>query len=76
MSHTYNDSKMRRERQRERRKWGESGEKMKEDEKRNEKKEKEKKEKQKGRKQNVLEKNGGCSGWMFFILERECPPSL
>ena len=35
-----------------------------------------KKEKQKGRKQNVLEKNGGCSGWMFFILERECPPSL
>ena len=39
-----NASKRGREIQRERRKWGESGEKMKEDEKRNEKK----KEKQKG----------------------------
>ena len=38
LSHTYNAPKRRRESQRERRKWGESGEKMKDDEKRNEKK--------------------------------------
>ena len=79
MSHTYNGPKRRRESQREKRKWGESGEKMNDDEKRNEKKER----KAKGRMNNKGKRKHGeeerkkrSRRFVLTFLERECPPSL